>query len=266
MISFNQRLIDRATEIDSYLCVGIDISPELLGSDRLDDLIRHSKLVVDATREFTLAYKPNFAFFERWGSKGFTWLEDLVEYIGDGPILIADAKRGDIGSTASQYAKSIFNYFGFDCVTLNPYLGDDSIEPFINDKGKGAFILCRTSNPSGAKFQSKKIDNDSFLYESVALWANTLNKNNNVGLVVGATVPEELSVIRSLAPDLPLLIPGVGAQGGNISHSIRVGNSSAIGIINVSRSISFAGDMSKSAIRISAQTYVAKMNEALNEQ
>ena len=266
MVSFNQRLIDRANEINSYLCVGIDISPELLGSDNINDLVKHSKLVVDATRDFALAYKPNFAFFERWGSKGFTWLENLVEYIGDGPILIADAKRGDIGSTASQYAKSIFNYFNFDCVTLSPYLGGDSIEPFIEYKDKGVFILCRTSNPSGAEFQSKKLEDDSFLYDSVALWANTLNKNNNVGLVVGATAPEELSAIRSLSPDLPLLIPGVGAQGGDLSHSIRAGNSSSIGIINISRSISFAGDMSESAIRNSAESYVTKMNIALNGQ
>jgi len=266
MVSFNQRLIDRSNEINSYLCVGIDISPELLGSDNIDDLVHHSKLVVDATREFALAYKPNFAFFERWGSKGFKWLEELVEYIGDGPVLIADAKRGDIGSTANQYAKSIFNYFGFDCVTLSPYLGEDSIEPFIDYKEKGVFILCRTSNPSGAEFQSKKLVNDSFLYESVALWANTLNKYNNVGLVVGATAPEELSIIRNLAPDLPLLIPGVGSQGGDLGHSIRVGNSSSIGMINVSRSISFAGDMSESAIRNSAESYVTKMNIALNGQ
>ena len=266
MVSFNQRLIDRANEINSYLCVGIDISPELFGSDNIDNLIHHSKLVVDATRDFALAYKPNFAFFERWGSKGFTWLENLVEYIGDGPVLIADAKRGDIGSTTSQYAKSIFNHFGFDCVTLSPYLGGDSIEPFIDYKDKGVFILCKTSNSSGAEFQSKKLDNDSFLYESVALWANTLNKYNNVGLVVGATAPEELSAVRSISPDLPLLIPGVGAQGGDLSHSIRAGNSSSIGIINISRSISFAGDMSESAIRNSAESYVKKMNIALNGQ
>ena len=118
MMSFNTRLSDRAKKINSYLCVGIDISPELLGSDKLEDLVAHSKLVVDATRDIALAYKPNFAFFERWGPKGFEWLEQLIKYIGEEPILIADAKRGDIGTTASQYAESIFNYFGF----LAPYL------------------------------------------------------------------------------------------------------------------------------------------------
>ena len=264
MISFNKRLIDRANDIGSYLCVGIDISPELLGSDDLEDMISHSKLVVDATKDLALAYKPNFAFFERWGPKGFSWLEDLVEYIGEGPILIADAKRGDIGNTAREYAESIFNYFGFDCVTLSPYLGVDSIEPFISHKGKGVFILCRTSNPSGAEFQSQKINNSSYLYESVAVWANSLNKGDNVGLVVGATAPEELSAVRNIVPDLPLLIPGVGAQGGDLEHSIKVGNSSGIGLINISRSISFAGDLSESAIRSSAESFVSRMNKAIH--
>ena len=264
MISFNTRLLDRAKKINSYLCVGIDISPELLGSDKLEDLVAHSKLVVDATRDIALAYKPNFAFFERWGPKGFEWLEQLVDYIGEGPILIADAKRGDIGTTASQYAESIFNYFGFDCVTLSPYLGVDSIDPFLLHSGKGVFILCRTSNPSGYEFQDKKIKNEAALYESVAMWANSLNTKDNIGLVVGATAPEELSAVRNIAPELPLLIPGIGAQGGDLEHSIRVGNSTGIGIINVSRSISFAGNLSKSDIQKSAITYVSKMNEALN--
>ena len=265
MISFNTRLLDRAKRINSYLCVGIDISPELLGSDKLEDLVAHSKLVVDATRDITLAYKPNFAFFERWGPKGFEWLEQLIKYIGEEPILIADAKRGDIGTTASQYAKSVFNYFGFDCVTLSPYLGVDSINPFISHPEKGVFILCRTSNPSGAEFQNMVIKNNKRLYESVALWANSLNTNDNIGLVVGATAPEELSAVRNIAPELPLLIPGIGEQGGNLEQSIRVGNSTGIGIINVSRSISFAGNLSKSDIRKSAVDYVSRMNEALNE-
>ena len=263
-MSFNTRLSDRAKRINSYLCVGIDIGPELLGSDKLEDLVAHSKLVVDATRDIALAYKPNFAFFERWGPKGFEWLEQLIEYIGEGPILIADAKRGDIGTTASQYAESIFNYFGFDCVTLSPYLGVDSIDPFLLHSGKGVFILCRTSNPSGYEFQDKKIKNEAALYESVAMWANSLNTKENIGLVIGATAPEELSTVRNIAPELPLLIPGVGAQGGDLEHSIRVGNSTGVGIVNVSRSISFAGNFSKSDIKKSAIAYVSRMNEALN--
>ena len=266
MAAFNYRLKSLCNDRKSWLCVGLDMNPEAFGSNDLGNLKDHTFNVIDATRDLAVAYKPNFAFFERWGSKGFTWLENLVEYIGDGPVLIADAKRGDIGSTASQYAKSIFDHFGFDCVTLSPYLGGDSIEPFVEYKNRGVFILCRTSNPSGAEFQSKKLEDDSFLYKSVALWANTLNKYNNVGLVVGATAPEELSAIRGFSPDLPLLIPGVGAQGGDLSHSVRVGNASSIGMINISRAISFAGNMSELAIRKSAESYVAKMNRALHEQ
>ena len=266
MNSFNSIVKSVTDKRQSWLCVGLDISPESLESNNFQALKEHTFKVIDATRDYAVAYKPNFAFFERWGSKGFTWLEETVNYIGNDHIKIADAKRGDIGNTAYQYSESIFNHFGFDCVTLSPYLGGDSIEPFIEYKGRGVFILCRTSNPSGAEFQSRKLDDDSFLYKSVALWANTLNKYNNVGLVVGATAPEELSVIRVFCPDLPLLIPGVGAQGGDLSHSIRVGNSSSIGMINVSRAISFAGDMSESAIRNSAESYVAKMNRALHEQ
>ena len=126
------------------------------------------------------------------------------------------------------------------------------------------FILCRTSNPSGAEFQSQKINNSSYLYESVAVWANSLNKGDNVGLVVGATAPEELSAVRNIVPDLPLLIPGVGAQGGDLEHSIKVGYSSSIGLINISRSISFAGDLSESAIRSSAESFVSRMNKAIH--
>ena len=242
----------------SYLCVGLDISAESLGSSSLMDLKDHAKQVVDNTRDLAAAYKPNFAFFERWGSKGFQWLEEIVDYIGTGPIIIADAKRGDIGNTAEQYAKSIFDHFGFDAVTLSPYLGQDSVEPFLDRKEKGVFILCRTSNPSGSQFQDHQ-DDGKALYERVAIWANGINAKDNVGLVVGATAPEELTRIRKIAPDLSMLIPGVGAQGGDLEHSVRVGNQTSVGIINVSRGICFAGDHSGSAIRNAAESYVAKM-------
>ena len=138
----------------SWLCVGLDISPDKLGSENLNVLKDHTYKVIDATREFAVAYKPNFAFFERWGAAGFTWLEETVSYIGTDYIKIADAKRGDIGNTAEQYAESIFNHFNFDYVTLNPYMGKDSIEPFLNKPEKGAFILCRTSNPSAKELQN----------------------------------------------------------------------------------------------------------------
>ena len=264
MNSFNQKIINRAININSRLCVGIDVNAKALGSDNFDDLKIHSKNIIDATRDIALAFKPNFAFFESWGSKGYEWLEETVEYIGSDSIIIADAKRGDIGNTAEQYAESIFGHFGFDAVTLNPYMGEDSINPFLVNDDKGVFILCRTSNSSAHIFQNQKLNKGLLLYEKVAKWANSLNKRNNVGLVVGATVPQELSRVRDLSPDLPILIPGIGAQGGNLEKSVFEGNKSGIGIINVSRGISFPGDRSVESIRTSAQSYVKKINEALN--
>jgi len=264
MISFNQKIKKRAKDIKSYLCIGIDVNAKALGSDNFEDIKAHSKKIIDATRDIALAFKPNFAFFERWGSKGFKWLEETVDYIGSDCIIIADAKRGDIGNTAGQYAESIFDHFGFDAVTLNPFMGEDSINPFLAYEDKGVFILCRTSNSSAHIFQNQKSNRGLFLYEEVAEWADSLNNKNNIGLVVGATVPQELSIVRDLAPDLPILIPGVGAQGGDLEKSVIEGNKSGIGIINVSRDISFSGDCSVESIRSSAQSYVKKINEALN--
>ncbi len=246
----------------SWLCVGLDMNPDLLGSSRMVDLKEHTFKVIDATREMAVAYKPNFAFFERWGADGFSWLEQTVDYIGTDHIKIADAKRGDIGNTADQYAKSIFTHFGFDCVTLSPYMGRDSIEPFLNHSDKGAFILCRTSNPSAKELQDILV-NKVPLYEKVIKMVKTLNKKNNIGLVVGATAPNDLSRIRTIAPNLPLLIPGIGAQGGNLSHSIKTGNQSGVAIINISRGISFAGDMSVKTIKKTATDFVTLMRDAL---
>lgn len=262
MTAFNSRLKDLTEERQSWLCVGLDINPEAFGSNQLSNLKEHTFNVIDATREFAVAYKPNFAFFERWGAAGFAWLEETALYIGNDHIKIADAKRGDIGNTAKQYVESIFNHFGFDAVTVNPYMGRDSIDPFIQDPNKGAFILCRTSNQSASDFQNGELGQSS-LYEKVAHWANGLNENNNVGLVVGATAPEELSKVREISPDLSLLIPGVGAQGGDLDHSLTVGNQTGVGLINVSRSISFAGDMSEIDIRSAAEEYVQGMRQSV---
>ena len=263
MISFNHRLKSAIEEKRSFLCVGLDISPEMLGSEDLIDLKTHTRKVIDATRDLAAAYKPNFAFFERWGSGGFGWLEETVDYIGLEHIRIADAKRGDIGSTAAQYAYSIFTHFGFDAVTLNPYMGRDSIAPFLEHPENGVFILCRTSNPSAADFQDEQFAGRP-LYEKVAAWANALNEHENVGLVAGATAPEELVRIRGLVPELPLLIPGVGAQGGDLHHSVKAGSQTGVALINISRGISFAGDLSERAIHDAAQNYAEKMNEVFN--
>tara|TARA_B100000214_G_C23832202_1_gene564717 strand:- start:6 stop:797 length:792 start_codon:yes stop_codon:yes gene_type:complete len=263
MDSFNSHLKKAINKKQSWLCVGLDINPGALNINDLESVKKHTFKVIDATREFAVAYKPNFAFFERWGSAGFKWLEDTVSYIGDKHIKIADAKRGDIGNTARQYSKSIFNHFGFDSVTINPYMGRDSIIPFINQKEKGAFILCRTSNNSAKDFQDIKFNNMP-LYENVASLIKNLNKQDNLGLVVGATAPKELKNIRNIASDLPILIPGIGAQGGNLEKSLLMANKTGVGIINISRGISFIDDMSEKAIHSKASNYVKQMREILN--
>ena len=263
MNSFNSRLKSIIKHRNSWLCVGLDINSDNLGSSNISKLQEHTFNIIDATRDLAVAYKPNFAFFERWGSVGFSWLKETVNYIGEEHIKIADAKRGDIGNTAVQYAESIFNHFHFDCVTLSPYMGKDSIEPFSKDPEKGVFILCKTSNPSGLDFQNLKIDDGLSLFEKVALWANDLNHKDNIGLVVGATALQDLSKVRNIAPELPFLIPGIGAQGGDLKQSLILSNKSSVGLINISRSINFAGDMTPKAIRSAAEEYVNRMRNIL---
>jgi orotidine-5'-phosphate decarboxylase len=250
-------------ETKSWLCVGLDVSPERFPENTSFAQVQaHAEKIVEATSDLAVAYKPNFAFFERWGAEGMVWLKTLIDFIPDGPLVIADAKRGDIGSTAEQYAESIFSHYGFDAVTLSPYMGRDSIDPFIQSPEKGVFILCRTSNPSAKDFQNIK-SNGKPLFIAVAEWAKTLNENDNVGLVVGATAIEELKQIRKITSGLPFLIPGIGAQGGDLKSSLRFGNDKGIGLINVSRSINFAGDLSVDAIRNSAKNYVKQMQEIM---
>lgn len=263
MNTFNKILVQRIKSVDSHLCIGLDISSGSMQNKNasLSELKDHTKKIIDATRDIAAAYKPNLAFFERWGSAGFEWLEETVQYIGDDPIIIGDAKRGDIGNTAKQYACSLFYHFGFDAVTVNPYMGSDSILPFIDNAEKGIFLLCRTSNPSAKELQDQRIENKGLLYEEVARLAVSLNEKNNIGLVVGATAPDEIKQIREIAPGLPMLIPGIGAQGGDLEKSMQYGNYNGAALINVSRGISFAGDHSEKAIREAASNYVNQMRE-----
>ena len=255
MDSFNKQLNNHIENISSCLCVGLDISPELLGNSiSISECIDHSKKVVDATIDLAAAYKPNLAFFERWGSNGIKWLEDILDYINGKTLTIADGKRGDIGNTAEQYAKSFFDHFGFNAVTVNPYMGEDAVDPFIKRPEKGAFILCKTSNPSSGDFQNS-LNGQINLFERVAEKSVELNKMDNVGLVVGATVPDDIKKLRIIAPQLPFLIPGVGAQGGNLEKSVSYGNQNGHTLISISRGIIFSGDKSEGSIRSAAVDY-----------
>ena len=280
MKPFNLRLSKLIKSKRSHLCVGLDMNPEAMGSSNttLDELKKHSLKVIDATSDLASAFKPNLAFFERWGSEGFKWLEALMDYFPDDLIIIGDAKRGDIGNTAKQYAYSLFTHFDFDAVTLSPYMGKDSITPFIDNPEKGAFILCRTSNPSAVDLQNQQINIESsdqtvqrideipneMLFDKTAQLCVEWNKNNNVGIVVGATAPQEISRIRNHAPSLPFLIPGIGAQGGDLTQSMLDGNKNGDALINISRGISFSGDLSSKAIRNAAKDYLSQMREIID--
>ena len=222
--------------------------PEYLFDESEDPVFDFNKAIIDATADLCVAYKPNLAFYESLGLEGWEVLERTVDYIRENypdQFIIADAKRGDIGNTSAAYAKSLFDYYGFDAVTVSPFLGYDSLEPFLKYKDRGVIIICRTSNKGAADFQSLLCQYEGKtmpLYEIVALKASQWNTNHNIGLVVGATYPEELKNIRQTHPDMPILIPGVGAQGGDLELAVRYGidaNNRGI-IINSSRGIIYA--------------------------
>jgi orotidine-5'-phosphate decarboxylase len=237
-MKFTDKLLNASRKNQSWLCIGLDPDPELMPGV---GVLQFNKAIIEATCDLVCAYKPNLAFYEALGTEGLTILEKTVKYVpGDIPV-IGDAKRGDIGNTARAYARALFSVLGFDAATVNPYLGFDSIEPFINYQDKGVFILCRTSNPGASDFQSLRT-NGLPLYEAVAQKAKEWNIYGNIGLVVGATYPEELKRVRSICPEMPLLIPGIGTQGGDLASAVGYGvdTRGEKAIINVSRQILYA--------------------------
>ena len=264
-MKLNKTIRQATRERDSLLCVGLDVRAEripahIMASD--DPIFTFNKAIIDATADLVLAYKPNLAFYEALGLQGWDVLKRTVDYIPEGIIKIGDAKRGDIGTTAEKYAEALFN-LGFDVVTVNPYLGWDSIGPFVKDETRGVFILCLTSNPSSKDLQYLKLEGTP-LYERVALEANRWNENGNCGLVVGATHPDELATVRGIAPDIPFLIPGIGAQGGDLEASVLAGTDAhgEMAVVNSSRGIIYASsgkDFAEAARREAQQ-----MRDAMN--
>jgi orotidine-5'-phosphate decarboxylase len=223
-VEFVSRLLNASRRNRSLLCVGLDPDPARLP---VKDVFEFNRAIIDATSDLVCCYKPNLAFYEAMGIRGLQALRKTVDYIPRDIPVIGDAKRGDIGNTAAAYAGALFDYFKFDAATVNPYLGYDSVKPFVDYHNKGVFILCRTSNSSASDFQDL-VDNFGMkFYQSVALRAGDWNRGGNVGLVVGATYPDELKEIRKLCPDMPLLIPGIGAQGGDLELSVRYGVNTA---------------------------------------
>jgi orotidine-5'-phosphate decarboxylase len=235
-MSFNDRVVQVVRR--GHVCVGLDPTPETLPEGVTPDLEgigRYLGAVIEATSPYAVAYKPNAAFYEALGPWGWQILESLREVIPSEALFILDAKRGDIGHTAARYAHMAFGRIGADAITLSPYLGADSLEPFLTDPEKGGFLLCLTSNPGARRWQTAELDGQP-LFAQMAAWARTLNSNGNVGLVVGATQDEWIGAVNRASGGLPLLIPGVGAQGGDLAAVVRQARDVPF-LINASRSI-----------------------------
>lgn len=246
-LAFNRRLDEDAERLGSLLCVGLDPHPGTFEGQPADACRR----LVDATIEAAVAFKPNSAFFEAWGADGLAQLATVVRHIGGERPVILDAKRGDIGSTARAYAHAAFEVVGADAVTVSPYLGGEAVAPFVDSADRGAFVLCRTSNPGAADLQLLEIDGEA-LYLRVARHALEWNERGNVGLVVGATDPDAIAAVRAAAADLPFLVPGVGAQGGDLERAVRAGlDRRGRGlVVNSSRGIAGAPDPRDAALRL----------------
>jgi len=262
----NDRLKQYCNKKNSLVCVGLDVVPARFPESvrrEKDPVFAFNRAIIDATCEYAAAYKPNLAFYEALGTQGIDALNKTMEYIPSDILTIGDAKRGDIGSTAEKYAEALFS-MGFDLVTVNPYLGFDSVKPFIQDPQRGVFILCLTSNPSSQDFQYRRLDGKE-LYKTVAEKAVSWNSNDNIGLVAGATHPDELTGIRAIAPSLPFLIPGIGAQGGDLEASVKAGagHSGDMALINSSRGIIYASD--KHDFAAAAGKAAKQLRDAINQ-
>lgn len=237
-MTFFESLTRRSREIGSVVCVGLDPAFDRHEPGEVAGYIR---AVIEATLPYAACYKPNIAFYEQWGIPGLRALEQVLAAIpGEVPV-IGDVKRGDIGNTADAYARAMFEQWGFGAVTVNAYQGRDAVDPFLAYEGRGVFVLCRTSNPGSAELQGQPLSNGHLVFEQVALTATTWSPN--IGLVVGATAPPELRRVRQLVPDTPLLVPGVGAQGGDPREVVAAaGNQPGSLVVNASRSILYAAE------------------------
>ena len=249
MKGFFSRLENRVRQVDSLLCVGLDPHPQELAAPTPEEARDFCLRMIESTQDLAAAYKPNAAFFEAFGPPGFETLKQVIAAVPDGIPVILDAKRGDIASTAQAYARAVFQAFGADAVTINPYLGYDALEPFLNAPERAVFLLCKTSNPGAADLQDLNLANGWRLYEHVARLANEWNRSDNLGLVVGATQPDALQQVRRIAPDLWILAPGVGAQGGDLRQALRAGlRPDGMGLlVPVSRGISRAEEPHRAA-------------------
>ena len=263
-MKFKQKLINIIKKNNSVLSIGLDPDKNKMP---IDNIFEFNKRIIDSTFDLVCAYKPNFAFYEKEGLQGMKDLYKTIDYIksvDSDIVIIADAKRGDIGNTSEAYAYSIFKTMDCDAATINVYGGEDSVAPFVEYKSKGVFVWCRASNPSSDELQKVILaESNIYLYEYLGILISKWNNiNNNIGLVAGATNIEDIKKLKKICPEIPFLIPGIGSQGGDLESVINVLNQDNIDIspyiINSSRSILYASDKSQfeTAVRIEADKFV----------
>jgi len=241
-----KELIDQIRIKKSFLCIGLDTDISKIPKFLLefeDPIFEFNKRIIDSTKDICVAYKPNIAFYEAMGVKGWESLKKTVDYIPKDIFTIADAKRGDIGNTSKKYAQTFFSTYNFDSITVAPYMGIDSLIPFLNFKNKWTIVLGLTSNEGSSSFQNLALKNGNKLYQEVIKISSEWGNSNNMMYVVGATKSEDFKKIRKILPEHFLLIPGIGAQGGDLKEVISNGINKDVGIlINSSRAIIYAGD------------------------
>jgi len=271
-MTFTEKLTAVQQTTGSLLCVGLDVDPKKLPKSlqgKPDGVPQFVRAIIDATSDLVCAYKVNLAFFEAMGDQGWSLLRSTRRLLPSHVIAIADGKRGDIGNTSERYAAALFDDLGFNAATVNPYMGFDSIEPFVRKPEFGVFVLALTSNPGSNDLQRKMIDGSPLFHHVIDLFSKN-DKNGNIGFVVGATHPGELKHVRTIAPNAPLLIPGIGAQGGDLRTSVidgadRNGN---LAVINVSRAVLYASDGNDFAerARFAAKEYYDQILNFKKEQ
>ena len=262
-----QELITQIKQKKSFLCIGLDVDLDKIPTHLLkeeDPIFEFNKQLIDATHHLAVAYKPNIAFYEAYGLKGWIALEKTINYLNlNYPKIftIADAKRGDIGNTSTRYAKAFFEDLNFDAITVAPYMGKDSVEPFLDFENKNTILLTLTSNVGGLDFQTLKTS-DNVLYKTVLKTSLTWKNSKNLMFVVGATRPDYFKEIRKIVPNHFLLVPGIGAQGGDLQGVCKYGLTKDCGLlINSSRSIIYAGNGKDFALK--AQQEALKIQQEM---
>ncbi|GAB4120382.1 MAG: orotidine-5'-phosphate decarboxylase [Roseiflexaceae bacterium] len=268
-MGFTEQLREACQRSQSLVCVGLDPDPRRIPAhlaqvgDVAATIYAFCAAIIEATSDLACAFKPNIAFFEAQGSDGMRALRKLMAIPRTVPFIL-DAKRGDIGSTAEAYATALFDDLGADAVTLSPYLGGDSLAPFLKRADRGCFVLCKTSNPGSADLQDLDLGGQPLYMHVARLAQERWNSNRNVGLVVGATHPQALAQVRALCPDLPFLVPGIGAQGGELEQAVRAASDAhgELAIINASRSILYASAGEDFAL--AARNEAASLRDAIN--